>query len=72
MSLQPVGQELAQALGAQDAEGALIAGIEPGSLAEQGGLQPSDLVVQAAGQDVENPRDLAVAGAMPSPAYHSR
>jgi serine protease Do len=61
VSLQPVDQELAQALGAQDAEGALIAGIEPGSPAEQGGLQPGDLVVQAAGQDVENPRDLAVA-----------
>ncbi len=61
VSLQPVDQELAQALGAQDAEGALIAGIEPGSPAEQGGLQPGDLVVQAAGKAVEDPRDLAVA-----------
>ena len=60
VSLQRVDAELAQALGMQDAKGALVAAVEPGSPAARGGLRAGDLVTRAGNRDVESPRDLAV------------
>jgi serine protease Do len=67
VSLQPVDRELAEALGAPDAKGALIAAVEPGSPAARGGLQAGDLVTKAGPRPVESPRDLAAAVAEARP-----
>jgi len=67
VSLQPVDRELAEALGAPDAKGALIAALEPGSPAARGGLRAGDLVTKAGQRQVETPRDLAVAVAEARP-----
>jgi len=61
VSLQPLDPELARALGLQEPHGALIAMVEPDSPAARAGLQPGDVVVQAGGQAIEQPRDLATA-----------
>jgi serine protease Do len=62
-----VDRELAEALGAPDAKGALIAAVEPGSPAARGGLQAGDLVTKAGQREVESPRDLAAAVAEARP-----
>ena len=61
VSLQPVDRELAQALGAGESRGALVAEVQSGSPAAKGGLEVGDLVTQVNGQPVRTPRDLAVA-----------
>jgi serine protease Do len=67
VSLQPVDRELAEALGTPEAEGALIAAVEPGSPAARGGLQAGDVVTKAGQREVESPRDLAAAVAESEP-----
>ncbi|WP_372616821.1 Do family serine endopeptidase [Falsiroseomonas sp.] len=67
VSLQPVDQELAQALGLQDQRGALVASVEPGSPAARAGLRAGDLVTRAGERQVQNPRDLAAAVAETDP-----
>jgi serine protease Do len=61
VSLQPLDAELAAAVGLSEAHGALIAGVEPGSPAARGGLRAGDVVLEAGGRPVRNPRDLAAA-----------
>ncbi|MGK7870530.1 Do family serine endopeptidase [Falsiroseomonas sp. E2-1-a20] len=67
VSLQNVDRELAEALGVPDAEGALIAGVEPGSPAARGGLRAGDVVTRAGDRQVQDSRDLAVAVGEASP-----
>ncbi|HEV7267771.1 MAG TPA: Do family serine endopeptidase [Falsiroseomonas sp.] len=67
VSLQPVDQELAQALGLQDQRGALVSSVEPGSPAARAGLRAGDLVTRAGERQVQNPRDLAAAVAETDP-----
>jgi len=67
VSMQRLDQELAQAVGATDAKGALVATVERDSPAAQGGLRPGDVVVGFDGRPIESPRDLAVAVAAAKP-----
>jgi serine protease Do len=67
VSLQPLEPELAQALGVRDTKGAVVGAVEPGSPAARGGLRPGDVVVAAAGQPMQDPRDLAAAVAAAKP-----
>ena len=59
VSLQPVTDAMARALGLTDAQGAIIAEVEPGSPADTAGLDAGDVVLEVDGEGVEDPRDLA-------------
>lgn len=59
VQLQPLTRQLAKAMGREDADGALVAGVSPGSPADKAGLQQGDVVIRADGTAVKTPRDLA-------------
>lgn len=61
VSMQRMDEALAEAVGAPDRKGALIASVQEGSPAARGGLQPGDVVVGFNGKPIEAPRDLAEA-----------
>jgi Do/DeqQ family serine protease len=67
VSLQPLDAELAAAVGLAEPRGALVAAVEPGSPAARGGLRAGDVVLEAGGRPVRNPRDLASAVAEAKP-----
>lgn len=54
VALQPVTAELARALGARDARGAVVARVFTGGPAERAGLQPNDLIVRFGDVAVED------------------
>src|SRR5690606_31344968 len=56
LSLQEVPRELAQQLGVQG--GAMIAEVRPGSRAQEAGLMPGDVIVEANRKPVRSPADL--------------
>jgi len=58
VSIQTVTDELAGALGLEAARGALVAGVEPGSPAEQAGLRQGDVIVGYDGREVAEMSDL--------------
>jgi serine protease Do len=57
--IQPVDEDIAQALGLKEARGALVNSVQTGSPAERAGIKPGDVVVQFNGRDIAEPRDLA-------------
>jgi serine protease Do len=59
VQIQPVTDDLAAALGLEQAAGAMIAAITPGSPAAEAGLRPGDVVTQFSRAEVERPRDLS-------------
>ncbi|WEX10636.1 Do family serine endopeptidase [Chelativorans sp. AA-79] len=59
VSLQPITQPMAQALGLESTEGALIAEVEPGSPAAEAGLKAGDVIVSLNDEQVEDPRELS-------------
>jgi serine protease Do len=67
VSLQPLDAELAAAVGLPEPRGALVAAVEPGSPAARSGLRAGDVVLEAGGRPVRNPRDLASAVAEAKP-----
>jgi serine protease Do len=80
VEVQPVGATMAAAMHlpkssdvAQTASGygALIAGVNSGSPAEQAGLQPGDIVLSVNGKPVRDPRALAQAIAAVTPGSHA-
>jgi serine protease Do len=59
VSLQPMDQELATAMRAADAKGALVSAVEPDSPAAKAGLRAGDVITAIDGRAVNSPRDLA-------------
>ncbi len=67
VSIQPIGQDLRQALNLGDVEGALIADVQPRSPAEKAGLKRGDVVVGLNGKEVAEPGALSREIAMMKP-----
>jgi serine protease Do len=58
VGIQPVTKEMAESFGLSKAAGALVNAIEPGSPAEKGGIQVSDVIVRFEGKPVNSADDL--------------
>ena len=58
VQIQPLTEEIAEGLGLTETNGALVAGIEPGSPAEQAGVKPGDVIVGMNGEMLEEYKDL--------------
>jgi len=67
VSIQPLGQDLRQALNLGDLEGALVADVQRNSPAEKGGLKRGDVVVALNGKPVAEPGALSREIAMMKP-----
>ncbi len=67
VQIQPVDDDIAEALGIEAGVGELVQGVQPGEAAESAGLQPGDVVISVNGQDVtpENTLSRIVANIAP-------
>lgn len=67
VSLQPITDAMAGALGLDSTDGALVADVEPDSPGAEAGLQAGDVITHLNSEAVEDPRELsrAVAGRGP-------
>ncbi|HQU69319.1 MAG TPA: Do family serine endopeptidase [Albidovulum sp.] len=59
VSIQPVDESIASALGLTDAKGALVASVQDGSPAAAGDLKAGDVVLEVNGTAVDTPRNLS-------------
>jgi len=59
VSIQPVTQNIADALGLDKTEGALVSQPQKGSPAEKAGLKSGDVILSVSGKPVKDARDLA-------------
>ncbi|MPT25041.1 MAG: Do family serine endopeptidase [Starkeya sp.] len=59
VQIQPVSDEVAEALNLKEAEGALIAQVQPGTPGEKAGLKPGDVVTAIDGQTVKDSREMS-------------
>lgn len=59
VAIQPVGPEIAETLGLEENEGALIAEVMTGSPAEKGGLKRGDLIRAIDGVSMDTPKDVS-------------
>lgn len=55
---QPVDEDMAQALGLDESQGALIASVEPGTPADKAGLKEQDVVLEIDGRKVTDENDF--------------
>jgi len=55
---QPIDEEMAQALGLDSTEGALIASVEKGTPADKAGLKEQDVVLEMDGRKIKNDTDF--------------
>jgi serine protease Do len=60
VAAQEISPAMSKALDLPSTGGALIASVQPDTPAQRGGLQPGDVVRSVNGDQVKNPRDLAV------------
>ena len=59
LKLRPLDERLRGQLGVgTDVEGVVVAGVEPGSAAAEGGLRPGDIIVQVERDRVNSPADV--------------
>jgi serine protease Do len=56
--IQNVDEEMAEAVGLEEAKGALVADVTSGGPAAAGGIEAGDVILKFDGQDVEEMRDL--------------
>jgi len=68
--IQPVSEEIAEAVGLDKGRGAMIGAIDPGSPAAQAKLQPGDVILAFEGKPIDRSRQLPrlVADTMPDTA----
>jgi serine protease Do len=67
VQVQPVTQDIADSLGLQKAEGALVDELQPDGPASKAGIRPGDVIQSITGEEVKDARDLAkkIAGIPP-------
>jgi len=58
VELRRLTERLAEQLGIEQAEGALVMGVIRGSPAEKAGLEPRDLIIEWNGKKIEDPQEL--------------
>lgn len=58
VQIQPITDEIAESLDLKDKHGALVAGVEPGSPAEHGGIKRGDVIVSMNGEKLDDFKDL--------------
>ncbi|MEE8345183.1 MAG: DegQ family serine endoprotease [Woeseiaceae bacterium] len=59
VTITTIDEESAKALGAEVNSGALVSNIEPGSAAEEAGLQVDDIITRVDDKKIDNSRELA-------------
>ncbi|HEV7370868.1 DegQ family serine endoprotease [Arenibaculum sp.] len=59
VQIQPITPEIAEAVGLDEPRGALVADVVPGSPAAEAGIEPGDVILEYAGDDVAEPRLLS-------------
>ncbi|MCK0196327.1 Do family serine endopeptidase [Ancylobacter sp. 6x-1] len=67
VQIQPVSDDVAEALGMSDAKGALIAQVQPGTPGEKAGLKAGDVVTAIDGDTVKDAREMSRKIAMKKP-----
>ena len=67
---QEITGELAESFGLPNADGALIAGVQRGSPAEQAGVRPGDILLSIAGKPVKDPQAMLDLIAAQKPGSH--
>ena len=58
VSVQDIGQQLAQTFGLTTPHGALISSVEPQSPGERAGLKPGDVITSVNGSNIDHSYDL--------------
>jgi len=58
VQIQPVTDEIAESLDLKEKHGALVAGVEPGSPAEHGGIKRGDVIISMNGEKLDDFKDL--------------
>ena len=61
VGIQPVTEDIAEALGLEGAEGTLVSSVTRGSPAEEAGLVPGDVILSLGGEPIDGPRALSLA-----------
>lgn len=59
VQIQPVSKDIAEALGLEEASGALVVAPQEGSPGQKAGIEEGDVITAVNGSKVEDPRDLA-------------
>ena len=59
VSIQPVTGDIAESIGLDDADGALVSEVTDDSPAEEAGVEVGDAIVEVNGERINSPRDLA-------------
>jgi len=61
VQIQPVSDDLAAALGLDEARGALVNEVVAGGPADEAGFQSGDVILAISGEEIDSPRDLVFA-----------
>jgi len=72
VQISEVGKDVANAIGLQRAEGALVSGVEAGGPAEEAGIQAGDVILRFGGQTIRRWSDLPRVVGQTRPGISSR
>ncbi|HYG89279.1 MAG TPA: DegQ family serine endoprotease [Azospirillum sp.] len=72
VAIQPLGPDIADALGLGDRSGALVADVPKDSPAAKAGIQPGDVIIEYAGKPVNEPNALTAMVAQTRPGDTAR